>query len=328
MKIDKKNSELQNWNFNNNFKIKKLLKFDTNIKIKSYQYYSFPIGIISANTDYCNEILINKFTNIFMGENLQYYENEYFSWENFIVKKIRANKENLIDILIKYICNDYYINININEFFIKSRKAYKLKNVIHDCLIIGYDLNNKYLILVGNDKNGMLNKEFVDFNLFIKATNFIDENVDLTLIKLKKNFKEITNKEKLIKDLTEYFFAIEPRKRISFEDYNTFKFGIDAYKKFIEYYKDKSEFLINDIYFIYEQKYIFSKKLLFLFEQGIIPEKVIEYYKIILKKSEQIKNLYIKFFITKQKKYIEKIKIKLNELLIIEIRISKILSNN
>ncbi|NGT49195.1 hypothetical protein G6Z17_09225, partial [Clostridium perfringens] len=235
----------------NNYKTKKILKFDNNIKIKSYQYYSFPIGIIAANTNFYENILINKFNNIFIGASFQYYESEYFDWEIFNVKKIEVNKKKIIIEIIKYICMDFYININVNEFFIKSRYAYKNIDNIHDCLIIGYDLENEIFIIVGNDENGMLSKTSINFEEFYKSVNFQGEYINLIAINLKEDFIENINKEKLIEGLIQYCLGDKPTNELGIRDYNNLKFGINAYKEFlknIQDYNECSEFLINDIY--------------------------------------------------------------------------------
>ncbi|WP_072988762.1 hypothetical protein [Clostridium cavendishii] len=298
-----------------------MLEFDTKILLRSYQYYAYPIGIIFSNTNYGENVLLNKFTNVFCGENLQYYECGYREWDCFYISEKNIKEEQLINTLINSIYNENYIDLNLNEFFVPHRRASGKFNFIHNSLIIGYDLIKEIFIIAGYDENQILNKTEISFNEIIKAVFSHNKNAKLTLIKIKEDFIEIIEETKIVEDLLEYCLSNVPNKILKFEGFNTFKFGIEAYikiEKLIEKYKNVEELLVNDIYFIYEHKNLIMKKLNYLFNKNIISKDIIDKYKLIVKESQLIKNIYIKFWFIRDENYFFKIKERITFLILKE----------
>ena len=50
---------------------------------------------------------------------------------------------NIIEKLIMYIDRGYYIYMELNEYYIPNRPAYKNHNFYHDLLIYGYNKSNQ-----------------------------------------------------------------------------------------------------------------------------------------------------------------------------------------
>ncbi|MFH5937479.1 hypothetical protein, partial [Clostridium perfringens] len=109
-----------------------------------------------------------------------------------------------------------------------------------------------------------------------------------------------------------------------------YTFGFDAYKKlnkdlklYSEGNTDSMPGIIQDIYFIYEHKQIIYYKLQYLCTNNIIPLDILEEFSLIKEESNIIKNLFIKFIITKNSNYIKRISLRLDSLLKKEEKILK-----
>lgn len=68
-----------------------------------------------------------------------------------------------------YLSNGIYLDVYINEFYIKNRKAYNSYKYYHSNLIYGYDDDREIFNIMGYDSQGMLIVSELEYKNFKKA---------------------------------------------------------------------------------------------------------------------------------------------------------------
>lgn len=310
--------------------MEKQLKFLTSGLIKSYQYYAYPINIIlSKYNKQEDKLLLNFFTNVFRGKSMQYYESNYQKWDCFNIKKLTVYKNLFINQLMKLIDDNIYIHITkVNEYYIPNRRAFNKYNYIHDLLVIGYNKLEETFLIAGFNENNNFMKTEVKFTQMLSSCFYESNYTELILISVKENYNYIINTNKIKKELKRYISC----EVLNMSEYklDEYTFGFDAYKKlnkdlklYSEGNTDSMPGIIQDIYFIYEHKQIIYYKLQYLCTNNIIPLDILEEFSLIKEESNIIKNLFIKFIITKNSNYIKRISLRLDSLLKKEEKILK-----
>ncbi|EGT0690055.1 hypothetical protein ACSW9V_15255 (plasmid) [Clostridium perfringens] len=289
----------------------KELNFDSNIPIRSYQFYLYPLGIISANSMYASEFILNRFTNIFYGESIQYYEKPYNDWGILKVDNIfNITRQNFIDTIINKINNGYFIHLKfINEFFLPDTLAFNKWNSKHDLLITGYDDEKKYLYTVFYNKDRIVKKYKNTFEEILNAAFYFEKNIEIECIKVNKNFSEEVDIKLIIEDLKIYLSSKNPNKNVKLTP-REYSYGIECYLSLsstMKYINDFKIGLVNDVYFIYEHTKVIFDKLKYLKDKNIIENIHLDEYEKILKKATTIKNLFVKLLITKKEKYFNRV---------------------
>lgn len=295
----------------------KELNFDSNVSIRSYQFYLYPLGIISANSMYASEFILNRFTNIFYGESIQYYEKPYNDWGILKVDNIsNITRQNFINTIINKINEGYFIHLKfINEFFLPDTLAFNKGNNKHDLLITGYDDENQYLYTVFYNKDRLVKKYKNTFEEILNSAFYFEKNIEIECIKVNKNFSEEVNAKLIIDDLKIYLSSKNPNKNVKLTP-REYSYGIDCYWGLSSNMKCMNDFkkgFVNDVYFVYEHTQIIFEKLKYLEDKNIIKNIDLDEYENILKKATTIKNLFVKLLITKKEEYFNRVSFLLKE---------------
>ncbi len=310
----------------------KELGFRTNILVKSYQYYAFPIGILLSGFDMEEpELLVYFFTDIFMSDRLQYYDSHYRKWDCLIVNDIKLYKNNFIDGLIDLINNEEYAYLPfVDEYYIPNRSSFSKKKLIHDLLISGYNIVNQAFSIIGFDNEHRFRKSEVSFNQLISSCFSDDEYVSVVSIRSKRGFNFEIEYGRLISEFQSYILS----KKLDMSNYsndNNYYFGFNSYKMFYKKFKEESiagdifekmkYHFLRDIYFSYEHKNMIYYKLIYMCNNNILSRNIDKIYKEIVYNISIIKNIYIKFIITNNYIYIDKVQTKFKNILKTEERI-------
>ena len=145
--------------------MKKILPFNINPPVISYQHHAFPLGVLFTNESFINDFVSN-YVHLFYLRNdaidphaINFYRNDdYFAKDCFIKNMIMANGgnrflidytlESFSDMLVFMIDNGYYVYGLIDEYYLPNRRAYKIKHWTHDFLIYGYEYSPIVVIVI------------------------------------------------------------------------------------------------------------------------------------------------------------------------------------
>lgn len=78
-------------------------------------------------------------------------------------------KENIIDFIIENINLGYYLIINVDEYYLPVKHAYKTEHYVHSSLIYGYDNQKQQLKAIGFDNEYIFTNIIFDYNQFSEA---------------------------------------------------------------------------------------------------------------------------------------------------------------
>ena len=302
LKLEKKNDQLLYW-FSYNAKEWELI---TNNKLEDYTpSQKLYIGVYL----YLGE---NQYYNWLYTNNIQLYGRTVFSTEYFIDYFVTPDKDghfytvhSLLDFnrisksilqnsgidMIKFfqlnIDKGQYIDIMLNEYYLKETISYKIQSHYHENMFYGYD--DTYFYYLGYTKGGYIKTNRLEYSDFIKA---IDNHVDyiyvFAFVPLDSYFKLNINTIKA--QLYEYWKGIDTYQRLDYilpKDINEKKsttrgsnkshydnklpdlsniYGMKLYDLFL---KDDTMFhyMLRDLripYIIFEHKKIMKDRIIFL----------------------------------------------------------------
>jgi hypothetical protein len=89
-----------------------------------------------------------------------------FLSRTYLTKSFVEDITDPIQFIIVSLNHGYYMNTYINEYFLPNRWAYYSKSFLHDILIIGYDDDEKILVVVAYNKEGQFVPEKVSYDDF------------------------------------------------------------------------------------------------------------------------------------------------------------------
>lgn len=247
--------------------------------------------------------ILEKFLVLKFSDVLTYNVPFFLNWNCFSRKAIiYFPKMKISHEIIRYLNKNYYIYIELNEFYIPLRKNYKTKDYYHDLLIYGVNMDNSKFLTIAYNCTGAFSPQWVSFNdideaysnykmkYLLKAIPFcISEKYDF--------FKE--NSSAIIHNLN---FMLNTKKEC---------FGMNSYKyvlKHIENVKSNNiKIDLRNFRTIYEYQ-----KVLLLFNKVFDINE--NFYNILLNLEEQanvIFNLAIKYELTSNQDILCKIEAKL-----------------
>lgn len=276
------------------------INFGDNNFIKSYQYYAFPLGVLSDNRLFYNNWLLGKFIQLCCGINLQFDEQYYSEWditESVLYENIML-ENNLKLFIQEYISNGYAIHIwNLNEKYISDTSAYNKFDFLHDLLVIGYDKSN-HIKIVNYNKSRHLSARNISLECL---SNSFTPSTNARIFKFKIDKPVTCNPEQIINNLYQY---VKPNK-INVLNYYNDEFnlkgdmlvGTYAVQKFIDDIKNDiyAQDYINSFCLLCEHKQVINFNLEYLCKQKILDQTVLEEYQKVLKTSKLLIALYLKF---------------------------------
>ena len=170
----------------------KILNFNVNPIVKTYNHHAFGIGIVTSipqgiNWVYNNYIILSYyrgggvFTFDFYMDYI--YCQPIFDREHLSDEMMAIMKWDAIDFIKEAInCNKYVVTC-VNEYYIPDREAYMSCRFVHNLIIYGYDDNKKIFYIAGyNDKNKYVTQEVSFKNIKLAKPR------NITLLTLRNDF--------------------------------------------------------------------------------------------------------------------------------------------
>lgn len=204
----------------------------------------------------------------------------------------------IIDYIVDKINLGYYAIVNVDEYYLPAKKAYKNQHYVHHSLIYGYDNSKRELKAIGFNAEQMFAKMTFDYDMYREAfesgklhyrgsapwaeTNAIEllrlrdfiQEYPFSLEKFTNRLEDFANsKEDLqviyAQRLDKYFLGKEQ-----------LKFGIDVYDEVIRHLENLKNGVITidyrAIHLLYEHKKSVYKRLEFVLSRFEVPSRLRE----------------------------------------------------
>ena len=157
--------------------IRKELKMKLQKQVNSYLYRACPISIIlcydyiswlnSHMVQICAQVYGDGYTAID-------YQEEYFFYKDVLEFSHKGYKqlssiENIVNYAIERLDEGNYLNIFIDEYYIKTKSTYMKQHFVHETFIYGYDNQKNCFMGMGFDNNGLFNTYYIEYEIFLKA---------------------------------------------------------------------------------------------------------------------------------------------------------------
>lgn len=262
--------------------------------VKTYHYLAFPMSIVGCREKnkgwfYTNFINVYSLFNdgfLLLNYDVQYFEDEvyYLNMERLSINSFDLFKQSLIAQIKKFVDNEKYVCLNIDEYYIECAKFYDKEHYNHEIMIYGYDDNEEvlYCACYGADEHYKLRKVKYDslerafsskelnrlLPIFIYSNHEINEwtrphyTIDSQFIKYQLiRYMEGSN----------YLFDRRHINPLRCSSLN--KYGINIYDDVINYIvsveKNHKIIDLRPFYFLYENKMVMQKRFQYMFEEDI-----------------------------------------------------------
>lgn len=247
-------------------------------------YFMFPRKVWDASYQYACHFLDTEYIKILDG--LQYFGN--------------------IQEYIKYcIRQDYYLNIQLDEYYVKDRFAYQKKHYDHYNLFWGYSDNARVFYILGYNGRGKVAISELPYDIL---DNKIYGGTTVVRYKYRTNSCDLEFRKELVtQSIYEFYNGID--SSVKYSNILTTKpawYGLNIFDKLIHSEKGLG-LLVNDkriSFVLYEHCKLMKKRLFFLNELGCLNDM---FESLMLKceemvvNSEILKNMIIMYTISRKK---------------------------
>jgi polyketide synthase PksN len=157
--------------------IRKELKIKLQKQVNSYLNRAYPLCILFCYDHFAwyNTHMLQICAQIFDNNYviLDYQEEFYFFKKvmdfSCIGYKQVNHVENITDYIIEKIDNGVYVNVCMDEYYLKTKESYMKNHFVHETLIFGYDNLNRRFLGMGFDNDGFFNTYYIEYDNFNKA---------------------------------------------------------------------------------------------------------------------------------------------------------------
>lgn len=201
---------------------------------------------------------------------------------------INRKQSDRLDYIKECVDKEHYVELSINQYYIKSRAEYSNVHFFHQNLIYGYDDMKKELLLLGFDNNGYPELTTISYSNFLNYYNFTKKFSKIYLIKYNQdgniyNF-DITYVREMLKQYLEGSNSSMYLQFIMQMEHRTY--GIKIYDEWM-----KEEWLphfVSDkriLHLFHEHKLCMKERIEFLYHERYINNDL---YNIILPQINEI----------------------------------------
>ncbi len=204
----------------------------------------------------------------------------------------------IIDYIVDKINLGYYAIVNVDEYYLPAKKAYKNQHYVHHSLIYGYDNSKRELKAIGFNAEQMFAKMTFDYDmyreafesgkLYYKGSAPWAETNAIELLRLRDFIQEYPfNLEKFTNRLADYVNSKEDLQVVYAQRFDQYylgkeqlKFGMEVYDEVIRRLDDLKNGVITidyrAIHLLYEHKKSIHKRLEFIVSRFDVPLRLKE----------------------------------------------------
>ena len=334
-------------------------------KITCYNQHANLLSILSAVGDEYLPWLYNYYIQLQFANDINYIEigarldfENLFEWEScpflyyqkFNRKFVSLKWNNIIDFIVDCIDNDYYLYLTVDCYYMDIYyRHYNINHFIHPLLIYGYNLEEKYLYIADNCKNGQYSYVTIDFNQFLQGYSeavHYNEQYYLDAIYLVKyskrdrfynwNHKYSFDKNLVKSSIEDYLSSkgLVEHGMVPLEQWKreTLYYGVDCYNYIVDYLEhlDIYDYDFRTFFVLNEHKKIMVERIRYMQENGYLKSEndIYDNYLEIEKSTSLLNNLWLKYGFSRKEETVKKIIMKLKEIKEKEIRtLKEVLSN-
>lgn len=297
----------------------------------SYLHHAYPLTAAQTHEDffawfYSNYIQLeydvncsrlNFFTNVVCGNSIYIPILDYRILD---LEFLSVSHIDTISFIVDSINMGYYVTTYLDEYYIPERFSYKKFHFRHDIMIFGYDLDKRIFKIIGFNDKQQYTTSCLSFSEFEDSyANSIDKRNDVILFKAKDSSSyepsfsfDIVNVINLLED---YYFSRDTSERLRI--YNNpkkdFIYGMSVYNELKKYYKaiiekDDKELNIIHLHLLWEHKKCMVSRIKYLISNSYISNNdILDEYISLENSALSLRNILIKYFVIKDKKYLERI---------------------
>lgn len=261
--------------------------------MKCWQFSAYPLAII-MNEESSWDWIFSNFIQVSAHENFithpvpfGFYEFDYAYNPWLSVRRLSRDifpifRTNIVDFVTGSLDRDYYVYLNLDEYYVPNRPPYGKTNRSHDVLVHGYDAEQETFSLLGYDERLIFRKTTIPFTAFEKAYGNLERIPNtcnqIYLYQLKRDGSYSLNISLIVEGLEDYLFARDTARKYSLlaEPEHDFVFGVDTYRILDEYLKHLARSPDNYIdirymHLLWEHKHCMAKRVQYLTERGLLP---------------------------------------------------------
>ncbi|ADL53833.1 hypothetical protein [Clostridium cellulovorans] len=319
---------------------KKILHMNEPI-INTYNSYGSILSMIADDENawlwlYNNFIQIRyvySWNSYFFDNHHLFFDNCPYFYHYNIPKSILLSKWNgsMKDFIVDSINGGLYIYLYVDRYYISESSSYNRASEVHEVFIYGYDIEDNSVYIADNLLDGKYIRTKVPFEEIENGYFNIKYKVDffLNLHLFKKSEGAIVNFdfEQVVSSINNYLYS---KKTIDVSFSEKCIFGLDAVERIVDILDNVSvqEDMYLDIralHLFYEHKLLMKLRLEYMVNKGFLVngEKFIEAYSSLNKNYGTIRNLALKYNITKM----NNILLRISELLKDQIATEKMVLN-
>ena len=294
--------------------MKKILPFDANPPIISYQYHAFGLGILFQHENFI-DYFIGDYNNIKYNmddplHSLDFCINfpwiYWFNYELFTINFLQYSDksfiskysvEDFISTVIYMINLDFYIYSGANEYYLPNRRAYNKNYGRKDCIIYGYDTDSGMLNSIGYDANGIYKEFQISYeDYFNSILSYKEENWYNTIcfLKVNPNYNFCLNLSNFKRQISDYLHSTNTNRDIGLGE--SIAFGIKVYDIIIDnILREPKNIHIGYMRILMEHKNCMYLRIEYLLKKGYLKNySLLSEYESIVNDFKTIFNLSIK----------------------------------
>lgn len=290
------------------------LPINEDVESNAYLFYCTRLAILNANRDLC-DALLDSFLDIHLYYNPSNYNYLFFDEKmNDYLKLNFRNYEDIncedgiINFIRKQILSGMYVNIHLDEYYIKQKDFYDNRHYIHENLIYGYNDKLQVFMAYGITKRQMVSCFIISYEeiayayekaklFYFCGAQYLDDPNYYPLLLLKPlqtlsyEFTETVMQDKIQQFLWPKFNEIVGK------DYHVY--GSHVYDSIIDDLTQKSDMNFVDyrvFHMLYEHKKCLQSRMEWLVKHGNMSSKGKEVYermKTIVQEYNSIRLMYL-----------------------------------
>ncbi|MET3846942.1 hypothetical protein [Paenibacillus sp. OAE614] len=315
-----------------------------NPPISSYANHAFYLSVLSCSDDYLGWFFSNyiqlKCVDYRRGSiwfdfytlDPAYHYNPLLTTTSQVLQRemLSISEIDIVDFIINCIDADFYVHINIDESYIPQSPRYKQSPFFHPVFIYGYNRLKRSFNVSGFFNNYKYESVLVDFDLVKQGyTNAKPDHNNLWINRLQLYKKNPSSSYEfdincVIEGLKEYHGSIPSDQKIRhFEkpDQEAF-FGLKTYE-YLEEYLDIHQnntygVDIRPFHVLWEHKKTMNARLNYMNRFGTDLDIFISQYDSLEKRALEVRNMVLKYNITRESGMLARLKCSLNNIFIKE----------
>lgn len=292
-----------------------ILPFETDVEMRAYHHWAFPLGIIKANISDYDCWLCNKLIDSEVSPNYSFnaLERELWSFEDGLAldEAMYISPKTFVHPAVDFLAfikaqidEGNYIIGTYNERYIPHKSYYMNSDFNHDYVLFGYDDNINAFKSIGYIADRRYRAFDIDYDDFIRAvTGQLVPRSSFHVYHINRNFSPQFNIQELISKLGKYL--------ISSVDDRGYLRGIDAWDNLPKYVlsgRDQKLDMRNSRVYM-EHHGIMVKRIQTLTELKFVRNESLarQYHDQVYIKAQQVHYMFLKYNFTKREHYLHSI---------------------